>query len=248
MKTFMKDRLRVMIYDDRDTMGKSASEDGAKVIKEIILQKGFANIMFAAAPSQLELLDGLVHSDVDWRKVHAFHMDNYIGLEEDAPQQFSNFLTRYLFGLVSFGSVQLMGSTEGDVTRYADILRNNPLDVCFMGIGENGHIAFNDPPVADFHDPLLVKKVKLDEVCRMQQVHDKCFTSLEKVPLYAITATIPALMSAREIFCVVPAASKADAVRHTLCDEISTACPASILRTHPAARLYLDKDSAEALE
>jgi len=248
MKTFLRDQLQVMIYDHRAEMGKAAAEDGAEAIREVIRRKGYANVMFAAAPSQLELLDGLVHSDVDWRKVNAFHMDNYLGLEEQAPQQFSNFLTRYLFGLVPFGKVYLMGSREEDVDRYAEILRGNPLDICFMGIGENGHLAFNDPPVADFRDPCLVKKVRLDEICRKQQVHDKCFDTLEEVPQYAITATIPALMSAERIFCVVPAASKANAVRHALCDEISTACPAGILRTHPAARLYLDRDSAEGLQ
>lgn len=247
MKHFAVDNLNVYIYDTRAQMGASAAEEGAQAIRRAIERKGSANVMFAAAFSQAELLEGLIGSDVDWSRVNAFHMDNYLGLADDAPQQFSQFLTHYLFRHLPFGSVNLMGSDASDAERYAKLLEDNPLDVCFMGIGENGHIAFNDPAEADFHDPKAVKTVQLDEVCRMQQVHDGCFQALGDVPTHALTVTIPALLSAREIFCVVPALSKADAAERMLRGPVSESCPCSILRTHDAARLYLDEQSASKL-
>lgn len=241
------DRLDVFIYDTRADMGAAAAKDGAQAIRRVIEKKGRANVMFAAAPSQAELLAGLIASDVDWTKVHAFHMDNYLGLADDAPQQFSRFLTREIFGHLPFGSVNLMGGEAADAERYAQLLAENPLDVCFMGIGENGHIAFNDPAEADFNDPKAVKTVQLDETCRMQQVHDGCFPTLTDVPTHALTVTIPALTSAKEIFCVVPAITKANAAERMLRGPVSEACPCSILRTHAAAKLYLDKESASKL-
>ncbi|MBR2943326.1 MAG: glucosamine-6-phosphate deaminase [Clostridia bacterium] len=241
------DRLNVFVFDTRAQMGACAARDGAQAIKRVIARKGSANVMFAAAFSQKELLEGLIASDVDFTKVHAFHMDNYLGLAEDAPQQFSQFLTHYLFRHLPFASVNLMGCDEADAERYAQLLAQHPLDICFMGIGENGHIAFNDPAEADFCDPKTVKTVRLDEVCRMQQVHDGCFAALKDVPTHALTVTIPALLSAREIFCVVPAATKADAARRMLLGPVEEKCPCSILRTHEAACLYLDKESASKL-
>jgi len=247
MKSLTVDKLNVCIYDNRAQMGAAAAADGAVALRRVIEEKGSANVMFAAAFSQAELLEGLIASDVDWTKVNAFHMDNYLGLADDAPQQFSQFLTHYLFRHLPFGSVHLMGSEAADARRYAGLLAKNPLDVCFMGIGENGHIAFNDPAEADFSDPETVKTVQLDEICRMQQVHDSCFPSLEDVPTHALTVTIPALMSAKEIFCVVPARAKARAAERMLRGPVEEGCPCSILRTHGAARLYLDRDSASEL-
>lgn len=247
MKEYSVDRLRVQQYQTRGEMGAAAAGEAAAVLRTLIAQKGRVNVMFAAAYSQMELLNGLAASDVDWTCVHAFHMDNYIGLPEDAPQQFSTFLTTHLFGKLPFGQVSLMGCAQTDAERYAALLRAHPLDVCFMGVGENGHIAFNDPAMADFHDPLPVKKVELDEVCRTQQVHDGCFETLSQVPKYALTATIPTLMSAWAVFCVVPAPAKAEAVRRMLREPIAEACPASILRRHPNATLYLDADAAAKL-
>lgn len=247
MKEFRVDQLLVRQYGTRREMGAQAARDAAETLRALLARREEINVMFAAAYSQSELLSGLVASDVDWSRVNAFHMDNYIDLPADAPQQFSNFLTRYLFGLVPFRQVFLMGDTEADAPRYAALLWSHPLDVCFMGVGENGHIAFNDPDMADFHDPLLVKRVELDLMCRNQQVHDKCFETLEQVPRYALTATVPALTSADAVFCVVPALSKADAVRAMLTEPVREACPASILRRHPNARLYLDADAASRL-
>ena len=248
MKQMTVDRLNVLIYDTRAQMGAAAAKDGAEALKRVIAQKGSANVMFAAAFSQKELLEGLIASDVDFTRVHAFHMDNYLGLADDAPQQFSQFLTYYLFRHLPFASVNLMGSDEADAARYAKLLADHPLDICFMGIGENGHIAFNDPAEADFCDPHTVKTVQLDEVCRMQQVHDGCFAKLDDVPKQALSLTIPALTKFVQILCVVPAPTKAQAVRDTLAGPISEDCPASILRTCWGAQLYLDPDSAALWE
>ncbi|MEA4998193.1 MAG: glucosamine-6-phosphate deaminase [Candidatus Limiplasma sp.] len=245
--SYYVDQLLVTTFENRQQMGATAAQEAAEVLRTIIAKKGHAVAMFAAAFSQSEVLSGLVASDVDWTRVTAFHMDNYIGLPLDAPQQFSSFLTQYLFGKLPFGQVHLLGNTEDDALRYAALLEENPLDVCFLGVGENGHLAFNDPHVADFNDPLLVKRVELDEVCRNQQVRDKCFATLEDVPRSALTVTIPALLSAKEIFCTVPALPKADAVRAMLTGPVSESCPASILRRHPSTRLYLDPDSSSKL-
>ena len=178
-------------------------------------------------------------------------MDEYIGLAADAPQGFGNFLREHLFGLAPFRTVNYIDITaadpEAEAERYAAILRDNPPDIVVMGIGENGHIAFNDPPVADFADPRAVKPVKLDEVCRQQQVNDGCFASIDAVPTHAITLTVPTLVSAPKLFCIVPAPTKAKAVQATVEGEIGEICPATILRTQKNAVLYLDPDSAALL-
>ena len=212
------------------------------------------NMIFAAAPSQNEMLAALAaQPGIEWNRVNAFHMDEYIGLAPDAPQGFANFLRAAIFTKVPFRSVNCLDGTAAsrdpaaECARYSQLLRRFPVDITCMGIGENGHIAFNDPPVADFDDPALVKPVALDEICRNQQVHDGCFATLDDVPTHALTLTVPALMHAAQVFCVVPAATKARAVRDTLLGDIRTACPASILRRHPAATLYLDADSASLL-
>ncbi|MBR4184203.1 MAG: 6-phosphogluconolactonase, partial [Clostridia bacterium] len=156
----------------------------------------------------------------------------------------------HLFALVPLRSVNLIDPSqdaEEEAARYAALLEAHPADITVLGIGENGHIAFNDPGVADFHDPVLVKKVPLDQVCRMQQVHDGCFPALDDVPAYALTLTIPALTRAGAMFCSVPAPSKAEAVFATVTGPIGESCPATILRTHPHAVLYCDPDSGEKL-
>ena len=247
MKTWTVDQLHITQYPTRQAMGAAAAADAAAAISRAIDQKGVANVMFAAAPSQMELLDGLAASAVDWSRVNAFHMDNYIGLPLDAPQQFSTFLTRHMFSRVPMGKVFLMGNTGEDAARYAALLAAHPLDVCLMGVGENGHLAFNDPGMAFFDDPLPVKTVTLDGVCRNQQVRDGCFATLADVPLHALTATIPTLTGAAALFCVVPARSKAQAVHRMLLEPIDEACPASVLRRYASARLYLDADAAALL-
>lgn len=250
-KNFTQDCLQVQIYKTRREMGEAAAMDLQKAIAAVLKEKDYCNMIFAAAPSQHEVLEGLVNSpNIDWSRVNAFHMDEYIGLTADAPQGFANFLRRELFERVPFAGVNCLDSTaqpELEAVRYEALLRENPIDIVVMGIGENGHIAFNDPHVALFEDPVLVKPVALDDTCRMQQVHDGCFAKKADVPEMAMTLTIPALISAKQVFCIVPAKTKAQAVYDTLCGPVDESCPASILRRHSAAKLYLDADSASQL-
>ncbi len=254
IKTFKADMLTVNIYENREKMGEFAAQDIKNCIKNILSKKDECNIIFAAAPSQNEVLFQLANSsdkDIEFSKINAFHMDEYIGLEEDAPQGFGNFLKKALFDKVNFKNVFYIKANSPDITkeceRYTQLLKQYPTDIVCMGIGENGHIAFNDPPVADFNDTYSVKKVKLDELCRAQQVNDGCFENISLVPTHALTLTIPVLTAPSHIFCVVPNKAKANAVKNTITADISTACPASILRKHKNAILYLDKNSAELL-
>ena len=252
MKTFKKDKLTAEIYENRTLMGEAAAKDIKAKIAELLSQKSEINMIFAAAPSQNDVLKSLVEDkEIEWNRVNAYHMDEYIGLDKDAPQGFGNFLKLHIFGLVPFKSVNYIDITtanpEAEAERYGKLLKENPTDIVIMGIGENGHIAFNDPPVADFHDERWVKPVKLDEVCRQQQVNDGCFASLDKVPTHAMTLTVPTLVKAPYLFCIVPAPTKAKAVYETLNGSIDEHCPASILRTHDNAKLYLDNESSKLL-
>jgi len=246
--TDKKDKLTYHIYDTREEMGEAAAKDAAKAINEIIAKKGEANLIFAAAPSQNEFLANVIKQDIDWSKVNGFHMDEYVGLSKDAPQGFGNFLRAAIFGKVNFKSVNYLDisatDSEAECERYTKVLKENPTDIVFMGIGENGHIAFNDPHVAFFNDPKTVKIVELDDVCRMQQVNDGCFATINDVPKTAMTLTIPTLMAPVKVFCIVPAKTKANAVNAVLTGSITEKCPASILREHNDAVLYAEKDSA----
>ncbi len=247
-----KDKLEVKIFPTRDQMGKCAATDISNCIKKLLDEKETLNILFAAAPSQSDMLKYLCEdSDIEWQRINAFHMDEYIGLSPLAPQCFSNFLKEHIFDKKPFKSVNLIdaGATDAqkECQRYSELIKNNPLDIVLMGIGENGHIAFNDPPVADFNDKEIVKPVELDSICRNQQVNDGCFEKLEDVPKYALTLTVPTLMSAKYHFCVVPAITKAEAVKKTLNDEISEKCPATILRLAENAIMYCDKDSSSLI-
>lgn len=244
-------KLLVKLFESREAMGQQAAQEAAQALKKVIAEKGSCHVVFAAAPSQNEFLAALCDSDVDWTKVYAYHMDEYIGLPADAPQGFGNFLRRSIFEKVPFAGVEYLNGMaqdmEAEAERYSELLRRNQPDLVFMGIGENGHIAFNDPHVAKFDDAQLVKKVELDQRCRNQQVNDGCFAALEQVPTHALTLTIPALTSVKQIFCMVPAATKAEAVGKTVMGEIREQVPASILRMHDQATLYLDQDSGREL-
>ena len=242
----------VEIYRDRPCMGRAAAACAAQKMRDLLRERECINVAFAAAPSQNEFLEALINEDdIDWKRVRAFHLDEYLGLPSDAPQRFAVFLDEHIFGKVDFKEVHYLrgdtGSPEREAQRYADLLRQYPLDIAFIGIGENGHIAFNDPPVADFADPCLVKTVWLDEKCRRQQVNDGCFASIDQVPKQALTLTIPAVMSAQFIYCMVPGKTKTEAVKETIEGEIGTHCPATVLRQHSASILYLDRDSAGLL-
>ena len=246
------DKLEVRIFDTRAEMGAAAALDIKRKFCELLAEKQQINVIFAAAPSQNEVLAALgSDGEIDWSRIHAYHMDEYIGLAADAPQGFGNFLRAHLFDHVPLASVNLIDVTAKDANaeavRYGQLLDQNLADVVVMGIGENGHIAFNDPPVADFCDAHTVKAVKLDEICRNQQVNDGCFACIDQVPTHALTVTVPALTRAPYLFCIVPAPAKAWAVRETLTGSIDEHCPASVLRTHDNAVLYLDRDSAAML-
>lgn len=252
MKAYTVDKLSVEIYENRTLMGEAAARDIKARIADLLSRKEEINMIFAAAPSQNDVLLSLVNDkEIQWNRVNAYHMDEYIGLDKDAPQGFGNFLKAHIFGLVPFKSVNYIDITatdpEKEAARYGKLLDENPTDIVIMGIGENGHIAFNDPPVADFKDKKTVKPVKLDEVCRQQQVNDGCFASIDKVPTHAMTLTVPTLVRAPYVFCIVPAPTKANAVYETLNGSIDEHCPASVLRTHENAKLYLDNESSKLL-
>ena len=252
MKTFLKDKLTVEIFETRKQMGEKAANDIAKKFNELIDIKGEINVIWAAAPSQNDVLKALTENEsIKWNKINAFHMDEYIGLSKDAPQGFGNFLKDHIFGLVPFKSVNYIDvsatDAEKEADRYAEVLSKQKIDVVVLGIGENGHIAFNDPPVADFNDKKAFKPVKLDEVCRQQQVNDGCFKSINDVPTHAITLTVPTLFNANYLFCIVPAPTKANAVYETINGTIDEHCPATVLRLHDNAKLYLDNESSKLL-
>ncbi len=249
---FSVDSLQVLVYDDRALAGRAAALAVARTLRECQQTGGLARVIFAAAPSQNEFLAGLVASkEIDWARVVAFHMDEYLGLTADHPAAFRRYLAEHLFGLVGLdsGRLRLIPAEHSDrplriCLEYEQRLMAEPPDLVCAGIGENGHLAFNDPPVADFLDPVQVKVVRLDQACRAQQVHDGCFGRIEDVPTHAYTLTVPALLSAPRVSVVVPGARKASAVLTTLKGPISEACPATALRRHPGATLYLDRESA----
>lgn len=247
-RTFTVDQLQVNLFMNRQQLGQQAAQAVASQIRTLHQSQGFVNIIFASAPSQNEFLTALTQEgDLDWDRVRAFHMDEYIGLPADAPQRFGAYLKEQLFDKVSINEVYYLDGNAVDsrqeCLRYSALLEQFPTDIVCMGIGENCHIAFNDPHVADFNDPDLVKKVQLDLTSRQQQVHDACFATLEQVPEYALTLTIPALVRARYLFCMVPASHKAEAITHTLSDPISEKYPATILRSQANATLFIDQDS-----
>jgi glucosamine-6-phosphate deaminase len=239
--------MDVVTAADRTAMGGAAAADAAAVLRQALADRGTARAVFAAAPSQTETLAALVAAPgIDWRRVTAFHLDEYIGLPEVAPQRFARWLDDHLFGRVTLGTVHRMRPEPdpgAEATRYAALLAEAPLDLICLGVGVNGHLAFNDPPVADFHDPLDVKVVELDETCRRQQVDDGCFAAFGDVPRQALTLTVPRLLRAGRLVCSVPGPAKRAAVRAMLEGPLSTACPASILRTQTHCTLYLDPEA-----
>lgn len=233
-------------------MGTAAACDVSDRVRRLTGEQDMVRMVFAAAPSQNELLDALTGMPaLDWGRVEAFHMDEYVGLEENAPQLFGRYLREHLFDRVRPGRVEFINGAasdfEGECARYSALLSERPVDIVCAGIGENGHLAFNDPHVADFQDPKSVKVVTLDDVCRSQQVHDGAFPTIDDVPKVALSLTISALMSARWLYCVVPGPTKTVAVRRTLSEPIATDCPATIMRRHPRAALYIDLEAAAEL-
>lgn len=242
--------MDIRIADTRTEMGQQAAADIAVAIRDRLNKKSHLRIVLAAAPSQSEMLSALiVEPGIDWRRITAFHMDEYIGLPATAPQRFANWLREAFFNHVPLAAYHLI--TPGDdpeaaCQEYAHKLAEAPIDFVLLGIGANGHLAFNDPP-ADLEDPLAVKVVELDEVCRQQQVDDDCFRTLDEVPRKAISLTVPTLLSGQRLFCCVPGANKSTAVQAMVEYPISGEWPATALRTHPHCSVYLDRESSARL-
>ena len=249
---FQKDLLKVKIYGEKHQMGDAAADFVAEKLSEAIQQKGEANLILATGASQFEFLDALKEKDIEWEKITVFHLDEYKGISDQHPASFRKYLKERILDLIKPGKVYLINGDaeklEEEIEAYENLLKAHPVDVACIGIGENGHIAFNDPPVADFNDPKWVKVVELDHACRMQQLGEGWFPSLEDVPKEAVSLTIPAIMSCKTICCVVPDKRKSVAVHNTIYNEISTECPATILRKHPYTVLFLDLAAASLIQ
>jgi glucosamine-6-phosphate deaminase len=248
-RIFKVDKLQAQVFVDRRALGRAAAEAAAAKLKELLGKKS-VSVIFAAAQSQIEFLEALVATKgIDWSNVTAFHMDEFLGLPGTAAQSFGRWLRERLFDKVKPGKVHYLDGMAKDAgrecDRYAALLKASPADITCMGIGENGHLAYNDPPFASFDDPRGVKEVEVALASRQQQVNEGCFARLEEVPKTAITLTIPTLMAAPWIYCMVPGERKAKAVKRTLEGAVSADCPATILRRHERAVLYLDRDSAK---
>jgi glucosamine-6-phosphate deaminase len=251
-RSFTVDSLKVEVYAKQEQMAQAAAQTAQTCLSEALAtQSGVAAIM-ASANSQIQFLEALVAlGGVDWSRVSLFHMDEYLGIDANHTASFRRFMRERVERLLK---PHVFHYVEGDTLlpldecdRYTRLLQAQPIDLCCLGIGENGHIAFNDPPVASFNDRHKVKLVKLDEACRQQQVGEGHYPNLAAVPQYAFTLTIPMLCSARRMLCIVPEKRKAQAVRDALRGPIDTACPASFLRKQPQCTLFLDGDSASLL-
>jgi len=243
--------MNVHVAQSRAELGRFAALEIGKALRGGLLAKAHVRLILAAAPSQGDMLAALRREpDIDWTRITAFHMDEYIGLPADAPQGFANWLKREFVDhlpLARFEPINPGNNPEAACKRYAALLAEDPVDVVLLGIGTNGHLAFNDPP-ADLDDPFPVKVVTLDTMCREQQVLDGCFPTLDAVPHRAITLTIPTLLAGRQLFCCVPGQHKSAAVRAALESPIGGECPATALRTHPRCTLYLDHESSSMIK
>ncbi len=246
------DGATVRVHADVDAMARAAADEALAVMRAAVLARGVARVMFATGNSQLAFVHTLVEetADVPWGDTAVFHMDEYVGVGPDHPAGFQRWIRERIVVPARPKAayyVEGLGDAEAECRRYARLLRDHPLDLCCLGIGENGHLAFNDPPVADFEDPFDVKVVELDAACRLQQVNEGHFADLGSVPAQAITVTIPALLRARRVLAIVPEARKAEPVRAALTGPITTACPASALRTISHATIHLEPASARLL-
>ena len=249
---FSVDELTVRVAGDVAELARDAAGEAADALRAAIAARGEANVMLATGNSQLAFLAELVEvGGIDWARVRAFHMDEYVGIGPDHPASFQRYMRERVAAKLPVKEFQYLtgdaADAESEARRYEGLLRASPLDLCCCGIGENGHLAFNDPPVADFEDPRDVKIVALDEASRRQQVGEGHFATIEDVPTHAITVTIPALLRARRVLAIVPEQRKARAVVDALRGPITTECPASILRQCSTATLFLDPASASLL-
>jgi len=252
LRSFSVDQARVAIFSSKASLGNAAAVQGVELINAAIARRGRARIIIATGNSQEDMIVALVGSPlIDWKRTVVFHMDEYLGISADHPASFRSWLRKHVLDRVSPAGVHLLQGDakdiDAEIQRYEGLLLEDTIDVCFLGIGENGHIAFNDPHVADFNDPKIAKTVTLDEICRTQQVGEGHFSAIDDVPRQAITLTCTGLMRSENLICCVPEARKAQAVRNSIQGEITTSCPGSLLRTHPHSTIYLDQESAMQL-
>ncbi len=246
--TFKIEKLQVLVYDRTVEMGEAAADFVQKKLSEAIQLKGSANLILATGASQFSFLEALKEKEIDWQKITVFHLDEYKGISDSHPASFRKYLKERILDDVAPKCVYFLNGDADDLEQemkeYEEKLKKHPIDIACIGIGENGHIAFNDPAVADFNDPKLVKLVELDEACRNQQLGEGWFPTFDDVPKHALTLTVTAILNCKAISCVVPDQRKAEAVYNSLYNDINTDCPASILRTHPETVMFLDADSA----
>jgi glucosamine-6-phosphate deaminase len=251
-KSFYVDHLLVEVYASEMEMSESVAKITHQYLQNLLDKQDTVAILLATGNSQIRFLEALIALEgIDWSRIILFHLDEYLGITSDHPASFRRYLRERVeekvcpqqFYYIAGDTLQPIAECD----RYTRLLENQPIDLCFLGIGENGHLEFNDPAVADFQDPAKVKLVKLDHVNRQQQVNTAYFANLADVPQYAFTVTIPMICHAKKIICLAPATRKAQVVKTLLTGNITTNCPASILRQQPQATLFLDVNSASLL-
>ena len=244
--------MKIEIHESEKAAGEAAAQRAAQSLKQLDKDRTGIGVVFATGTSQLETLRALTAmKDLPWSKVHGFHLDEYLGIDENHPASFRRYLRENLTRRVTMAEfLEIDGSSYNpDRVRrdYAERLEKADPQLCLLGIGENGHLAFNDPGEADFNDPDPMRVVTLDAACRQQQLGEGWFATLAEVPAQALTLTIPTLMKIPRLIVSVPGRRKAESVRRTVADTISPDCPATILRVHPDVTLYLDRESASEL-
>lgn len=252
VKTVRVDALSVRVYDSEATMAQDVAQRAQTYLQNLLTQQESAAVLLATGNSQIEFLEALIaRGGVDWSKITLFHLDEYLGIDAEHPASFRRYMRDRVENRVHPAVFHYI---EGDTMqpldecdRYSQLLRSQPIDLCCLGLGENGHLAFNEPSLASFNETRLIKLVKLDKKTRQQQVNEGHFPNLEAVPQYAFTLTIPTICTAKQIFCLAPEKRKASAVKNMLTGEISSAIPASALRQQTQATLFLDTDSASLL-
>lgn len=249
VKEFTAGTIKVKVYESEQAAGEAAAQATAEELTRLAKEHDVVGVIFATGASQLKTLQPLTAmQDLPWGKVSGFHLDEYLGIDENHPASFRRYLREHLTERVHLGEFLAIDGSTPDPARLcrdyaARVEKANPL-LCLLGVGENGHLAFNDPAEADFQDPQAMKVVELDQECRQQQLSEGWFPTFEDVPTRALTLTIPTILKVPKLIASVPGPRKAESVRRTLFDPISAACPATILRTHPDVTLYLDRASA----
>lgn len=252
VKTVRVDALSVRVYDSENTMAQDVAQLAQDYLQNLLTQQESAAVLLATGNSQIKFLDALIaKGGVDWSKITLFHLDEYLGIDREHPASFRRYMRQRVESRVN---PAIFHYIEGDAMqpldecdRYSQLLQAQPIDLCCLGLGENGHLAFNEPSLASFNETRVIKLVKLDKTTRQQQVNEGHFSNLEAVPQYAFTLTIPTICTAKQIFCLAPEKRKASAVKNMLTGEISSAIPASALRQQTQATLFLDTDSASLL-